>query len=75
MGSKNFSINWSEVVKLLKNAGFVGAGAGLTYVAVNLHLVTLGPALVALVPLAVGGIQFLITYCSNNIQPLEKKNE
>ena len=42
MGSKRFTLNGADVVKLLKNAGLVGGAAALTYIANNIGQLDLG---------------------------------
>ena len=51
MGSKRFSLNGADVVKLLKNAGLVGGAAALTYIANNLGDLNLGTTLGLVVPI------------------------
>ena len=51
MGSKRFSLNGADVVKLLKNAGLVGGSAALTYIANNIGQLDLGATMGLVVPI------------------------
>ena len=51
MGSKRFTLNCTDVVKLLKNAGLVGGAAALTYIANNIGQLDLGATMGLVVPI------------------------
>ena len=51
MGSKRFTLNGADVVKLLKNAGLVGGAAALTYIANNIGQLDLGATMGLVVPI------------------------
>lgn len=51
MGSKRFTLNGADVVKLLKNAGLVGGAAALTYIANNIGQLDLGTTMGLVVPI------------------------
>ena len=51
MGSKRFTLNGTDVVKLLKNAGLVGGAAALTYIANNIGQLDLGVTMGLVVPI------------------------
>ncbi len=51
MGSKRFTLNGADVVKLLKNAGLVGVAAALTYIANNIGQLDLGATMGLVVPI------------------------
>ncbi len=51
MGSKRFTLNGTDVVKLLKNAGLVGGAAALTYIANNIGQLDLGATMGLVVPI------------------------
>ena len=51
MGSKRFTLNGADVVKLLKNAGLVGGAAALTYIANNIGHLDLGTTMGLVVPI------------------------
>ena len=51
MGSKRFTLNGTDVVKLLKNAGLVGGAAALTYIANNIGQLDLGTTMGLVVPI------------------------
>lgn len=66
MNSKAFQINWQDLLKLSKNALFVGGAASLVYFAQNLHLVDLGAVAVLFVPVITTGIDALVTWLKDN---------
>ena len=51
MGSKRFTLNGTDVVKLLKNAGLGGGAAALTYIANNIGQLDLGATMGLVVPI------------------------
>ena len=51
MGSKRFTLNGTDVVKLLKNAGLVGGAAASTYIANNIGQLDLGATMGLVVPI------------------------
>ena len=66
MGSKSFSLNTDDIVKLAKNAALVGMAALLTYVGENLTKVDLGAAGVMLVPVVSVVIDSLVKWVKDN---------
>jgi len=66
MGSKSFSLNTDDIVKLAKNAALVGMAALLTYVGENLTKVDLGAAGVMLVPVVSVVIDSLVKWVRDN---------
>lgn len=66
MGSKSFSLNANDLVKVGKNALLVGLAAVLTYVGENVTKVDLGPAGVMLVPVIAVVIDSLVKWVKDN---------
>ena len=66
MGSKAFSLNANDLVKVGKNALLVGLAAVLTYVGENVTKVDLGPAGVMLVPVVAVVIDSLVKWVKDN---------
>jgi hypothetical protein len=66
MGSKSFSLNTNDLVKVAKNAALVGLAALLTYVGENLTKVDLGAAGVMLVPVVTVVIDSLVKWVRDN---------
>lgn len=66
MGSKSFSLNANDLVKVGKNALLVGLAAVLTYVGENVTKVDLGPAGVMLVPVVAVVIDSLVKWVKDN---------
>ncbi len=66
MGSKSFSLNTDDIVKVAKNAALVGLAALLTYVGENLTKVDLGAAGVMLVPVVSVVIDSLVKWVRDN---------
>ena len=66
MGSKAFSLNVNDLVKVGKNALLVGLAAVLTYVGENVTKVDLGPAGVMLVPVVAVVIDSLVKWVKDN---------
>lgn len=66
MGSKAFSLNTGDLVKVGKNALLVGLAAVLTYVGENVSKVDLGAAGVMLVPVVAVVIDSLVKWVKDN---------
>ena len=66
MGSKAFSLNTNDLVKVGKNALLVGLAAVLTYVGENMTKVDLGTAGVMLVPVVAVVIDSLVKWVKDN---------
>lgn len=66
MGSKPFSLNSGDLVKVGKNALLVGLAAVLTYVGENITKVDLGTAGVMLVPVVAVVIDSLVKWVKDN---------
>jgi hypothetical protein len=66
MGSKSFSLNTDDIVKLAKNAALVGMAALLTYIGENLTKVDLGAAGIMLVPVVSVVIDSLVKWVRDN---------
>lgn len=66
MGSKSFSFNTDDLIKVLKNAALVGVAAVLTYVGENLSKVDLGAFGVLLVPVVTVAIDSMIKWVRDN---------
>ena len=66
MGSKSFSVNWSEVVKILKGSLFVGATAAAIYLVDNAAYLDFGAMTVFLVPIVTTVLQSLVTWLKDN---------
>lgn len=65
-GSKSFTLNWSDLLGVLKNAALVGGAAALTVVAQNLHIIDLGQYGPLIVPLIAVGLDTTIKWMKNN---------
>lgn len=57
--SKRFRLNWEDVKKILKGAGIVGAGAGLTYLAENMGVIDFGEYNIFISGILMIGINFM----------------
>ena len=66
MGSKAFSLNTNDLVKVGKNALLVGLAAVLTYVGENMAKLDLGTAGVMLVPVVAVVIDSLVKWVKDN---------
>lgn len=66
MGSKAFSLNKEDLLKVLKNAALVGVAAVLTYFGENLTKIDLGPIGVMLVPVVTVVIDSAIKWVRDN---------
>ena len=66
MGSKKFTLNWSDFTSIGKNAVLVGGAAALTYVAGNLDQIDLGSLGALLVPIVAVGLDTAIKWLKDN---------
>ena len=66
MGSKKFSLNSADFVKLLKNALLVGGAAALTYFASNLGVLDLGTMGALVVPIVAVALDSAIRWLKDN---------
>jgi hypothetical protein len=66
MGSKSFSFNKSDLLKVVKNAALVGVAAFLTYAGQNLTKIDLGPLGVMLVPVITVLIDSSVKWVNDN---------
>ena len=68
MGSKKFSLNWSDWSGVFKNACLVGGAAALAYVGQNLTDLDLGSMGMLLIPIIVVGIDTAIKWMKDNTE-------
>tara|TARA_B100001778_G_C18603210_1_gene638363 strand:- start:3050 stop:3262 length:213 start_codon:yes stop_codon:yes gene_type:complete len=66
MGSKKFSLNWADMLKIGKNAALVGGAAALTYIAGNLDQIDLGTLGALVVPIVAVGLDTAIKWLKDN---------
>lgn len=66
MGSKAFSLNTNDLVKVCKNALLVGFAAVLTYMAEHLSKVDLGAMGVMVVPVVAVVIDSIVKWVKDN---------
>ena len=66
MGSKKFTLNVADLVKIGKNAFLVGGAAALTYVAGNLDQIALGTLGTLFVPIVAVGLDTAIKWLKDN---------
>lgn len=66
MGSKKFSLNWSDWSAVLKNACLVGGAAALAYVGQNLAGLDLGPMGMLFIPIIAVGLDTAIKWMKDN---------
>jgi len=66
MGSKKFTLNVADLLKIGKNALLVGSAAALTYVAGNLDQIDLGTIGALLVPIVAVGLDTAIKWIKDN---------
>ena len=66
MGSKKFTLNVADLVKIGKNALLVGGAAALTYVASNLDQIDLGTLGTLFVPIVAVGLDTAIKWLKDN---------
>lgn len=66
MNSKSFSLNFADVLPLIKNAALVSAAAGLSYVMENVSSLNLGTAGVLLVPIVSIVLDSIIKWAKDN---------
>tara|TARA_R100001244_G_scaffold114395_1_gene84760 strand:- start:143 stop:349 length:207 start_codon:yes stop_codon:yes gene_type:complete len=66
MGSKKFSLNWSDFSGVLRNASLVGGAAALAYVAQNLTSLDLGSMGVLFIPIVAVALDTAIKWMKDN---------
>ena len=66
MGSKKFSLNSADFLKLLKNAALVGGAASLTYFASNVGGLDLGTMGALVVPIVAVALDSAIKWLKDN---------
>ena len=66
MGSKKFSLNWSDFAGVMKNATLVGGAAALAYVAQNLTSIDLGSMGMLFIPIVAVAIDTAIKWMKDN---------
>tara|TARA_Y100000385_G_C13084038_1_gene635460 strand:- start:1277 stop:1492 length:216 start_codon:yes stop_codon:yes gene_type:complete len=66
MGSKKFTLDFSDLSKVFKTAVLVGGAAALTVVAENLEVVDIGMYTPLFVPIIAVGLDTAIKWLKNN---------
>ena len=66
MGSKKFSLNWSDFAGVMKNAGLVGGAAALAYIAQNLTSLEIGSMGMIFIPIIAVGLDTAIKWMKDN---------
>ena len=69
--SKAFSLNWTDLRNLGKNAGLVGVAAALTYIGQNMASLDLGSSGIVAVPIVAILIDAAVKWANNNVNKEE----
>jgi hypothetical protein len=73
MGSKKFTLDLGDAGVLIKNALFVGAAAGVTYIAQNLGDLDVGDMGALLVPVVAVALDAVVKWFKDNRTDKEDK--